>query len=515
MNSKIRGALVNLIVWLAPFLAVVLTLDGPGPTWDEPFYIGASARYMAWFQELPIGSFHGAARDTYWVANHEHPPLTKLAIGLCEMVFAPFVGMVLAGRIVGAVAFATTVLLVYRFTRRHWGEVAGILAGGALILMPRVFGHAHFAALDMPATFMWMATTTVFCRSMTDRRWAVPTGVMFGLSLLTKINAVLLIVALVPWGLILHRRRALPATMAMVVLGPAILILGWPWLWNDTWERLWAFFIRATNRALVPVYYFGKAYKDVPAPWHYPWVMTLVTVPLGLLGAVVCGIQCSIRRKTPARGISMLLLAGIVVQLAALTVPGSKARYDGVRIFLPIFPLLACFAGVGGAVLLDRLRSKVGVGAATVIISIAFASQAVGTLLTHPHELSYYNALVGGVPGANAVGMEVTYWGDSCDREVFEAINQVSPKSSIAMRHIGQYLLPLYQPIGEIPGRYVRPDLKLVGEARDADYLVLVARKGMFDDNDWHMYRHGKPLFVQAAMGVPICLFYEVPRLSD
>ena len=44
-----RELLISALVWLVPFALVVATLDDPGPTWDEPFYIGASHSYVGWF----------------------------------------------------------------------------------------------------------------------------------------------------------------------------------------------------------------------------------------------------------------------------------------------------------------------------------------------------------------------------------------------------------------------------------------------------------------------------------
>ena len=36
-------------------------------------------------------------------------------------------------------------------------------------------------------------------------------------------------------------------------------------------------------------------------------------------------------------------------------------------------------------------------------------------MATYPFGLSYYNALVGGLPGAERLGLEVTYWSDAVD----------------------------------------------------------------------------------------------------
>ena len=43
-------------------------------------------------------------------------------------------------------------------------------------------------------------------------------------------------------------------------------------------------------------------------------------------------------------------------------------------------------------------------------------TQCYGTLVLHPFGLSYYNMLTGGLPGAQKLGLELTYWGDAVDR---------------------------------------------------------------------------------------------------
>ncbi len=40
----------------------------------------------------------------------------------------------------------------------------------------------------------------------------------------------------------------------------------------------------------------------------------------------------------------------------------------------------------------------------------------------HPFGLSYYNALVGGLPGAERLGLELTFWGDAVDRPLLDRL---------------------------------------------------------------------------------------------
>ncbi len=48
--------------------------------------------------------------------------------------------------------------------------------------------------------------------------------------------------------------------------------------------------------------------------------------------------------------------------------------------------------------------------------------QGYGVASMHPFGLSYYNALVGGLPGAERLGLELTYWGDAVDAPLLDLL---------------------------------------------------------------------------------------------
>ena len=42
----------------------------------------------------------------------------------------------------------------------------------------------------------------------------------------------------------------------------------------------------------------------------------------------------------------------------------------------------------------------------------------------HPFGLSYYNELVGGLPGAERLGLELTYWNDPVDQLLLDELGR-------------------------------------------------------------------------------------------
>jgi hypothetical protein len=89
--------------------------------------------------------------------------------------------------------------------------------------------------------------------------------------------------------------------------------------------------------------------------------------------------------------------------------------YDGGRLFLMVFPLWAIWVGIGAGWLIDgpaaRLLPRRAIRVAVVLAFVAL--QGVGLAIYQPCQLSYYNLLVGGLAGAETLGFEVTYWGDT------------------------------------------------------------------------------------------------------
>jgi len=53
-----------------------------------------------------------------------------------------------------------------------------------------------------------------------------------------------------------------------------------------------------------------------------------------------------------------------------------------------------------------------------------------GLVWTHPYQLSYYNAFVGGLTGAARLGFETTYWGDTLSRSMLVEVARRVPEGS-------------------------------------------------------------------------------------
>ena len=427
-----------------------LSFTGPGPgmTVDEPFNVGQGVFLVRAIRVYGLGIVDPESlREIFAHPNYlpDHPPLGRFLIGLAHESVAGLAGedsrpfVVTYGRYASAACFACLVFLVGWFTFKRSGHQGALIAAGSLLALPRLFGHAHLAALEMPtALFYTLAVLAIVQWWDTglppSKKCACLTGVLLGLALLTKIQAILIPIPVIVWAIWKWRQRALLPLICWGGVGCLVFFVGWPWLWFDPVGHLSEYLGRTTGRAALYVEYFGTKYADRDLPWHYAWVMLLTTVPVGLLICSGFGVTKLWRdfktdqQKRPSG--ELLLFLSMLWPLILFTLPGITV-YDGVRLFLMVFPLLAILIGLGAKTVISWLTRRFSQRIAITAVTLLLLSQFTGSILYAPCWLSYYSLLTGGLSGADQLGMEATYWGDSLTADLLGEVVQEVPDNSI------------------------------------------------------------------------------------
>jgi len=126
--------------------------------------------------------------------------------------------------------------------------------------------------------------------------------------------------------------------------------------------------------------------------------------------------------------------------------------------------------------------------------------------------MSYYNALIGNLPGAVRRGMEPTYWGDTYLAAFVWLHRNARPGSIVWIEPPGLEgtFRTTYGPLG-----ILRPDLKLVSgpaNIQKADYAVTQNKPTEFTDVTRRLIRRRRPVFTEQLQGVPLVFVFDMRR---
>ena len=438
---------------------------------DESFYLYAGDRAADWWLGLfdpSTPSFTRKAVEAGFGYNHEHPVLMKSLFGLSHRILHDQLGWIssplLSYRLPSMVMWGLTIALTYLIGRALQSRAAGVVGALALLCLPRAYFHAHFACFDVPVTFTWVLTAFCALRALRSRRWAVASGVALGLGFATKLNtfflpfALFFVFAYDAWR---YRRetgawRAAgeargPLTYmawtagSMLLLGAVVFFAHWPWLWWDTVARLREYIAFHARHVHYPVDYLGTLWYDPPFPMHFPFVMTLTTVPVAtlLLGGI--GLWVLVGR-TVARhkgGVDALRSTGpvelwfwvnLAVPILVIAAPHTPI-FGGIKHWLPSMPFFAVAAGLGAERALHGLLGRTVAPAWTVLAgAVLLLPAGVATARYAPMGEAYYNELVGGPAGAAELRLPRNFWG-YITQGGLDALNARAEPNALAFWH--------------------------------------------------------------------------------
>lgn len=512
-TSGFRGFIYAAAISIIVFILILATNADVGVTWDEPAYIAASESYNSWFQQVftqPKIAFSEKIITNDWQVNSEHPPLDKIWSGAVWAVARNFTDDLTAHRMGNMLLASILAGLLFLWIREAYGMAAGLAAVGALLTMPRFFFHAHLSALDVPAAFSVFVTTFLFWKVLERKRWTwgLLLGLVWGLALATKINAVFVPITLGLW--LLCFRRELRLFVRLVLMGLTaipVFFAVWPWLYHQTLERVITYIgFVTTNHWQIGQFYLGKFY--LPPPWHFGFVMTWAVLPLGLTVLSLVGIIRAGRWKQN-KGLGFLLFLSALTPILAIST-GKSMVYDNDRLIMVAFPFLAALAGAGFGWLVSgwrKLTARVssGVvrhGGVIILIALAFVPQLVTMVRLYPHYLSYYGEGVGGLAGATRLGLETTYWCETYQLALPILNEQAKPGDRIWADPWSHDVLIYYQVTGKL-----RKDLVITNEMDAASVLgadAPMARRVPMSSADWFLFEHRQTTLGTQGLNSPI-----------
>lgn len=436
--------------WAPPVLLVLVlgsfalpALDQYNATWDEAlgdYFFGE--RYLSFFTsfdsvyldfdrdpyppEREPNLFISPLRTRPW----EYYPVANVLAAATSEVLSRRLGLLdpFDGYHAVNLFFAAALILgLYPFLRRRLGALTAVLALGLLFTLPRVFAHLMANIKDFPLMALYALTVIAF-HAAYERgsvRGLLGAGALWGLALGTKANALflpgipllLILIAELPEPWRGRRLRLWAASGAAGVLGVAVMIAVWPYLWADPLGRLLKHYdyirLRGSYTTAEPI---------------SPLQAVLQTTPVVFLALALVGFLVALPKLRRRDRTAWLPVLWIAVSMSRYLHPDAT-NFDGVRHFLELFPPLAILAAWGAVRLIRRIVRQVerrfpeedgARGSRTarlraLLAGVVLLPGAWTILATHPFQICYWNALVGGYGGAYEKGLPGAsdYWGMS------------------------------------------------------------------------------------------------------
>jgi 4-amino-4-deoxy-L-arabinose transferase-like glycosyltransferase len=539
---------VGLILAVVTTLLVVANQREVGLARDEIVYMQNGMKYADWWIGL-VTFDHGISKQSVTRTfggpgatdnNREHPPLMKTLFGLSQRLFHKGFGVdeVTAFRIPTAVMHGVFVLLVFAMAFSIWGFFEALVGALLAMFLPRAMFHASLACFDAPIMTLWFATVYAYWRCLDGRKWPWTVGVMFGLALATKHNALLLPFALgthyLVAGFLAARKQQLRGAalvratllyrwrviVSLAVIGPLTLFALWPWLWFDTFAHLRDWLLFHLKHVHYNFEYLGQNWNAPRFPWHVALVTTLFTVPVVTLAGAAMGAGVWIakrREQTDLRAPAILLALSAAASIAPFFL-GTTPIFGAEKHWMPALPTLCIAAGVGiawaGRALARTLSKKYATELFTAFATVIVLAAAVETMTAQPYALTWYNALAGGAPGGADRGMNRQFWGVAAHGALpFLARNAAPPSGTAPVySHDASPAWGFYQKLGLLPKSLPDAGHEEAGIARSKFAIVIHERH--FNRHDyliWKSYGTVQPWYVVRSHGVPVVSIYRRP----
>ena len=416
MNVAAAGGRLAVSHWPLPaacalfLLAGALALDGYGIGADEPSQraVGnAAIDYLLGDGERAFDQLH-SAHDRYYGAVFEAPlALVERILGRGDSRET-----YLARHLITHLFFLTGGVFCYLLVYRLFGSRALALAGMALFLLhPRIYAHSFFNSKDVPFLVAFVIALYLVHRAF--RRDTLAAFLLCGVGVGLLANLRVAGIALVAAVLVLRaldlpfasgrgeRRRILLTAGGFLLAATLTLLASLPVLWTDPPARYAAALEVLGSHPWTGFNLFRGEWlyaRDGP-PFDYLPVWVGITTPpatllLALAGAVALAWHGARRprdllRNTPLRFGVLLIALPVVMAVAVVALENNV--YNGWRqlyfLYAPML-LLAVF-GLHGLARGRWMRA----GAYALAVT-ALAVTAVSMVRIHPHQNSYFTALV-------------------------------------------------------------------------------------------------------------------------
>lgn len=512
--KKKKEIITSLLIFFTAFTCRFIGIKETGGTWDEDVYYNSAYHYYFNLKSLDFSK-------EAWGWNFEHPPLAKYiympAAYISQKIpedssFRPGVNLFplrLVSAFMGAFTCTFVFLISLKVFKNYW---AGVFAGVILAFLPQFVAYGKLVSLESAQVLFLTGALYFFLKDIlvSEVKWDsgikklitkfLPVALFSAAAFATRFSSGLLF----PWmGLVLlikaidtkkKQNFALAFTLPFLflVLGFALLVLFWPWLWQnplDSFIKSFTFSQQHFNLSdLQPFYYFK---------------FIVITTPVVVLLLFTLGVrELWMVKGEPTKHVRFLLAAFLlwILVFGGQGLTGLKG--GGVRYALMTIPVVAIVAGLGASIVVNHLskfsRSRPAPTSKSIKYSTAclfvlsfylFAS----SLTVYPYLMDYYSELVGSAKGAYYKGLPLGFRGEGIKRTIEWLNANAKPNSTVFINAAPDEAARLRADLQ----RQESPSMK-------TNYYVILPSSNFIGGWEW------KLIYEEKVAGVaPLCSIYE------
>ena len=371
---------------------------------------------------------------------------------------------------------------LYRLGRAFISPAVGFFSALFLAYNPMWFGYMFLDAKDIPFAAMLLVALYYCLTALTGRYksgWIwLKIGLSIGLFAATKLIAIPILgfIGLVALASLIFIPRAvyiqinrvffyrlLKITICAIIGCLVCFTVFWPqfFFWSPVQlVAIVRFFMNYEPwRGFVQIH--GDYIPFDKVPWYYTSTYIIISMPLFLLALIVAGALCGVIKREP---FVIASTVACIVIVAYQAISGVRA-WNGYRHFIFLLPFMMLIAAYPIGLILTLHRSRVVRIATPIVVLIAMIPTLVSMYQLFPYQYSFYNILVGGVPGADG-----RYYIDVWRSALREALRKIAdiPNSNDGIH--------IYYSCGSTLNFLEHPGFSPALDVENADYIIVLRR---------------------------------------
>lgn len=454
-----------------------------------------------------------------------HPPLSDILMAATNRILwgkFGLVGDIESYEVYVLLMTLFMVVLVGCWSYLVFGPVASFFSVCSLITLPLLFAEQHFNIKDpLVASYYTGALFFLWFAVEYKKYWPVfVSAIFFGLSLGTKFNIVFSVFILIPWFISLRwwekkplRRIVITSCIVIPIIAYGMFFISYPALWSSPIQKTFQviqYYLGVSNAANSCGYYFGTI------PWFVhcsDWntiVVLCTSMPIPTLLFFLTGSVIGWKYAFGKSSAVFLWLLWIFVTVGRATIPLEYLYGGSLRQIMEYMIPLSLLCGVAVEHVM-RLQKRRAIRQIIILIAISGYIPIIYTMVQlHPNENVYYNALIGGLPGAMKYGL------DGANNTYGNAYKQGALWIN-AHAELGSKIALGTAIFSAVPTVYFRNDLVLVGTnsdlyAQQGEYVMELTYPGL-NVNDFFRMRFLRnmltPVYTVQIDGVPLLYIWK------